>query len=529
MSRTIQIVKDCNQALHLAEYAANFMKKGNPSHQVIERTKLFHTDSVICGISALALRTNAPTVLKNEAMLYEKKSANMNKKMKYYARCFGSTSLVPVEKAILANCSAVREWDSNGTVFGYREGMANHQAGEFGHNDFYPVVVAAALHNGHIDGEQVIKGMILLDEIRGRLAESFSLRKYKIDHVVHGAIASCITYGTMIGANVDQIESAVGMLVSHFIPFRCIRHGYQLSDSKGASAAISTEMAIVCVKRAMMGFLGPRDIFRNPEAIFRLMSKHEPEESPFDILLGFTGDDFSIMGQHFKLGIYEHQSGGAVQGVMELLFENKDIITTDLANIENIHCVIYKDAYKIICGEEKWSPSTRQSADHSMVFIISTIIRKAIEIGPVLYDGVNTIEDLWKRLMLEPKDYSPEAIANSTTQALMKKFTVEYGGPDYDEKYPEGIPTTLSISYSGKVLNSGFQMFPGGHARNTSVDLYDILNYKFNLFGELALEPNEMMEFITNLQNIENLSNVQLRSLYNCNILYSKTPIDSLE
>ena len=67
--------------------------------------------------------------------------------------------------------------------------------------------------------------MILLDEIRGRLAEVFSLKSYKIDHVVHGAIASAVVYGTMIGATVEQIESAVGMVVAHYIPWRAIRAG----------------------------------------------------------------------------------------------------------------------------------------------------------------------------------------------------------------------------------------------------------------------------------------------------------------
>lgn len=41
------------------------MEKGNPAPQVLERTKMFHTDSVICGLSALALKTNAPHVLRN--------------------------------------------------------------------------------------------------------------------------------------------------------------------------------------------------------------------------------------------------------------------------------------------------------------------------------------------------------------------------------------------------------------------------------------------------------------------------------
>jgi 2-methylcitrate dehydratase len=43
--------------------------------------------------------------------------------------------------------------------------------------------------------------MVLVDEIRGRLAEVFSLKTYKIDHVVHGAIASAAVYGALLGAS----------------------------------------------------------------------------------------------------------------------------------------------------------------------------------------------------------------------------------------------------------------------------------------------------------------------------------------
>ena len=82
--------------------------------------------------------------------------------------------------------------------------------------------------------------MTLQDEIRGRLCEVFSLKSYKIDHVVHGAIASICTYGALVGASPEQMEHAIGMLVAHYIPWRAIRAGKQLSDSKGASAAITT-------------------------------------------------------------------------------------------------------------------------------------------------------------------------------------------------------------------------------------------------------------------------------------------------
>jgi 2-methylcitrate dehydratase len=171
--------------------------------------------------------------------------------------------LVPVEKAIVSNCSAVREWDSNGTVFGY-SAEKGRQAGEFGHNDFYPVVIAAAHLNENINGALALKAMTLQDEIRGRLCEVFSLKTYKIDHVVHGAIASICVYGALLGASPEHIESAIGMFVAHYIPFRAIRAGKQLSDSKGASAALSTEVAIMSIRRSMRGFVGPKDIFRNP-------------------------------------------------------------------------------------------------------------------------------------------------------------------------------------------------------------------------------------------------------------------------
>ena len=87
--------------------------------------------------------------------------------------------------------------------------------------------------------------MVLQDEIRGRLCEVFSLKSYKIDHVVHGAIASICTYGALVGASPLQIEHAIGMAVAHYIPRRAIRAGKQLSDSKGASTAISAEAAIM--------------------------------------------------------------------------------------------------------------------------------------------------------------------------------------------------------------------------------------------------------------------------------------------
>jgi 2-methylcitrate dehydratase len=547
----ITLPADSNQALGLAHFALAFMSDatgggggGEPDAAVIERTNLFHVDACLCGLSAIALGTNAPTVLRREAAQYAVPAAGIGSLAapglggRNGVPVFGSRTDAAVEKAVAANVAAVREWDSNGTNFGYSEHRAEHRAGEFGHNDFYPVAVAAAQMAG-LDGRAAMKGMILLDEIRGRLAEVFSLKTYKIDHVVHGAIASAAVYGAMMGATPEQIESAIGMVVAHAIPFRAIRAGHQLSDSKGASAAISTEFAVLCMKRSMMGFVGPADIFRNPEAIFCLFegkaAKHKDTElgaeirkgkrSPFDLVLSRAGRDFTVMGMHFKLGLYEHQSAGALQGLIDLLRQKPELAAGGGERISKIVIRAYEPAFGIIGDPAKRDPHTRQSADHSMLYLVSTMLRKAIELhgaggpggaGEGGWPADNN--EMWKALMLLPEDFTHDAITHPLTRRLMEKTAFEHGGPDYDRRYPDGIPTSIVVtdSASGE-HDSRLVMYPSGHARNLEADLKGILAHKFKMLGRLGVKDPQAL--INRLSGIERKSAGQIANLWDFDIL----------
>jgi 2-methylcitrate dehydratase len=481
MPSEVFLRRDENQARGLAGYAHDFLagKFDPPGERALRMVERFHLDSMACGVSAIACGTNAPNVLRREAWEYPDPIG---------VSCFASQVRVMPEKAVLANCSAVREWDANGTNFGYEPSRGT--AGEFGHNDFYPVAVAAAQQRG-LDGQTTLRAMLLIDEIRGRLAEVFSLKDHKIDHVVHGAIASAVVYGAMMGASVDQIESALGLLVAHYIPFRVIRAGKQLSDSKGASAAISAEMAVVSVRRAMRGFIGPADIFRNPEAIF---CHFEPPgvkgASPFDLRLTTSGDDFAVLGMHFKLGLYEHQSAGALQGLIDLLQQHPALLD-DERPLQRVRISIYQPAFGIIGDPAKHDPRTRQSADHSMVYIIATLLRKAYE----------TKLAGWRELMLTPDDYDDASLLHPLTRRLMERIEFRHGGREYDEKYPDGIPTTLEIDHKRLGhLSSGLVMYPAGHARNTTANLDELLAHKFRLLAALGVaDVDALYRRFTNL------------------------------
>jgi 2-methylcitrate dehydratase len=471
MSTEITFRRDENQARGIAQYALDFLNDRwpDPEPAVFAMVERFHLDSIACAVSALACRANAPMVLRREALEYQVPRETG-------AALLASPARVMPEKAVLAGSSAAREWDANGTNFGYNPAKG-HTRGEFGHNDFYPVAIAAAQLAG-FDGRRTAKAMIAIDEIRGRLAEVFALKDHKIDHVMHGAIASAAVYGAALAASVDQIESAIGQVVAHYVPFRAIRHGKQLSDSKGASAAISAEVAVLAMRRAMRGFVGPADIFRNAEAIFCLFEKpRRPDSSPFDLTLSTTGDDFAVMGMHFKLGLYEHQSAGAIQGLMDLLATHPALLDSP-DRLRLVRITIYEPAFSIIGDPAKRDPRTRQSADHSMVYIIATLLRKAYQ----------QRRSGWQELMLVPQDYDDKALFDPLTRQIMQKIEFQHGGPDYDQKYPDGIPTTIEIYHDAVGhVSSGLVMYPEGHARNRSGNLDRLLGHKFRLLAGLGV------------------------------------------
>ena len=256
-NETVILSRSENQALGLGKYAVDFMagKLGDPAESVFQKVEQFHLDSIACGVSALARRANAPTVLRAEALQYLATDGQG----------------VPLFASRPRSCPRRRWWPTarpcaSGTPTARTLAITRRAArpsGEFGHNDFYPVAVAAAQLRG-LDGRQTLRAMILLDEIRGRLAEVFALKNYKIDHVVHGAIGSAATFGAVLGATPEEIESAIGLVVAHYIPFRAIRAGKQLSDSKGASAAISAEVAVLSMRRAMRGSSARPTSFATP-------------------------------------------------------------------------------------------------------------------------------------------------------------------------------------------------------------------------------------------------------------------------
>ena len=103
--------------------------------------------------------------------------------------------------------------------------------------------------------------------------------------------------------------------------------------------------------------------------------------------------------------------------------------------------------------------------------------------------------------MLMPEDYNDAALFHSLTRELMSKIDFRHGGPEYDAKYPDGIPTSIEIEHRqlGQ-LSSGMVMYPEGHARNRSGHLAELLDHKFRRLAGLGVDDVDgLQRRLTNL------------------------------
>merc|ERR1712217_801059 len=192
--------------------------------------------------------------------------------------------------------------------------------------------------------------------------------------------------------------------------------------------------------------------------------------------------------------------------------QNPDLAAGGADAIDGINIIAYEPAFGIIGDPAKKDPKTRQSADHSMAFIVSRILKKAFDAGKM----PTTMDGAWKEMMLSPYDYGKDALYDADTRALMSKISFSHGGPEYDAKYPDGIPTAIDITTKGgKLISSGLVMYPSGHARNTSADLKTILQHKNHMLGDIVFSDRATVDsFVARLVNMKSAPASQVGGLY---------------
>ncbi|MEM0260737.1 MAG: MmgE/PrpD family protein, partial [Sulfolobales archaeon] len=256
------------------------------------------------------------------------------------------------EMAAFANGVGVRYLDFNDT---YLSKEALHPS------DMIPAIIAMAEDRG-VDGRQTLLSIAVAYEIATRLADAFSVRSVGVDHVTYIVIGTAAGVSKLLDLPLEKTYHAINLAVNESLSLRQTRAG-ELSMWKGATAANSARKGLFLALLASEGFTGPSPVFEGEFGFFNVVSKQRFDIDRFG---GFNGEMFQVHRTSIKYWPVEYHAMSAVEAALKLRGK------VSAKDVESIRIKTFTVCYRIIAKDpEKWDPRTRETADHSLPYIVA--------------------------------------------------------------------------------------------------------------------------------------------------------------
>ncbi len=232
------------------------------------------------------------------------------------------------------------------------------QTGAHPSDTFAPVLTCAdAVHAG---GKEMIIASVLAYEVFGRFCDQIALRSRGFDHSVIGVI-SCVTgVSRVLGLSREQMIEAMNIAISASISLGQIRIG-EVSMWKSCALANAARNAVFAAMLAKKGMTGPSGIFEGRYGLINAIT------GPFQLeKFGGNGRPFRIM----DVSIKRYPCGSFAQTAVDAALNLRSKIS-DVNDIAEVMVWTTHQGKIVMAGDaEKWRPETRESADHSLPYVI---------------------------------------------------------------------------------------------------------------------------------------------------------------
>jgi len=354
-------------AERLANWAAELRFEDLPP-AVVHEVKRRVLDSVGCALGAWSAD---PCVIARRVAM--RLSANPG------ATLLGTTHLAPPDWAAFCNGCMVRYLDYNDTYLSLEPAHPS---------DNIPAALAVAQAQKG-DGKSLIVAIVLAYEVQCRLCDAASIRARGWDHVTYGAFSVALAAGKLMGLGADQLRHAVGIAGVGSANLRQSRVG-ELSHWKGCAFASAAQHGVQAAMLAAEGMTGPAPIFEGQHGFEKLVSGPLHLAGPFaENSAKHSVNDFMILRTSIKYWPAEYHSQSAIEAALDLRREISDVGDIEAVSIES-----HDAAVDIIgSGVERWRPTSRETADHSLPYITAV----------ALIDGEITGRQFEESRFMDPK------------------------------------------------------------------------------------------------------------------------------
>ncbi|AEB10926.1 MmgE/PrpD family protein [Marinithermus hydrothermalis] len=374
------------------------------------------------------------------------------------ARLWGTPARAAPEVAAFANGVLVRYLDYNDTYLS-REPL--HPS------DMLPALFAVAEWR-RANGRAFLVAAALAYEVAVRLCDAASLRAHGWDHVNYITIGTALGASRLLGLEAAALEHALALAVVPHAAMRATRAG-ELSMWKGAAAAAAARGGVFAATLAAHGVTGPPQAFEGEMGfVQQLLGGAGFDEAAFAGLEA-GHPPTAVLKTHLKRWPVEYHAQSAVEAALAL---HKAL--GDPQRIARVRIETFRTAYEIIAKDpEKWAPTTRETADHSLPYIVAV----------ALLDGA-----------VSRATFAPERIQDPRLRAfLAEKVTLEEA-PELSRGYPEGVPHRITVhTTDGRMLTQEVR-HPRGHAANPMSDAEVRAKYRANVQGMFSAAQAEAVE-----------------------------------
>ena len=373
----------------------------------------------------------------------------------------GSAQRVLPELAAFANGLMVRYLDGNDTF----PGGGGHPS-----DVVAPALAIAQLVNA--DGKQTITALIAAYEIYQAFYRGACMRDRGLDHVFYTAVASAMAAGKLLGLGAPGLMQALALAVTPNIALHATRRG-DLSMWKGCAAPNAARNGVFAALLAQQGMTGPANAIEGSHGLRELLGS-------FTLgALAEPGQRRGIENSNLKFFLSEYHSQSPIALALELARE------AGAAEIKSITVDTYWFAWHEIGSEkEKWHPTTRESADHSLPFIVAA----------VLHDGA-----------FSDAIFDDAHLHNAAIHALASKVAVNEE-PAFTRDFPDKIRCRIQVVLADGRTLARESEYPRGHVNNpmTAAEVAD----KFRVLAQRVLPAAQVGAALSVLENFEQAGSV---------------------
>ncbi|MEM4301749.1 MAG: MmgE/PrpD family protein [Candidatus Caldarchaeum sp.] len=381
------------------------------------------------------------------------------------ASVWGTSVKTSPEWAAFVNGVGVRALDFNDT---YLSKEPLHPS------DMIPAVLAAG-EVVEASGMDVLKAIVTGYEVGCRLCDAATLRKRGWDHVNFTMIGAVAGVSKVMKLSFEETANAVSLAVVPHAAMRQTRAG-ELSMWKGAAAANACRNAVFACLLASSGMTGPSQPFDGEMGFFKQVAG-----TSFTLKgLSATKRPRKIMETYIKFHPVEYHAMTAVDAALKALQR-----AGSAENIEKVMVETFEASYTILAKDpEKWRPSTRETADHSLPYIVAA----------TLLDG-----GIWLN------SFSRERISSPDVAEMMKRIEV-VESPELTARYPMELPNRIILKLRNGEKIVVEEAIPRGHYKNPMTN--EEVEKKFHRLTSPKLDEGRRRMIVEKVWGMEKLKNI---------------------